>query len=562
MPHPRLRCPLALALCAALALAPACGADGFGDSAGFAPDSSSWNPADAVSGTDTAGGAPSDTGGAPGEDVAQPPPPEERLDFDLRTPEAGARHLFIPSAGLDALVVVDAETLAVHLVDVGIQPTLVRALPDGAGAVVLNAGSRDISVVRPRGGAAFDVISVDVLPAHNRLEVSPDGAFAFAWHDPSVPGAASHGSLQDVSAVRLAEGAEAVFNLVVGFRPSEVHFTDAGRLALFFCEDGVSGIYLEDLGADIFLPPIPVSADRFATPYDRQIVVTPDGRWAVVRDLLAPELTLVDLFGGTLRALPLPDWASDLELTPGGEAVIVPMRAERLVAILEVPAAFEWAPPEGPSGGEEEEEAPPHPLHSNPWVTLVPSGAAFGQVAMTDDGARALLFTTDPGTPAIGMLDTHTGQVVLQPLVKELTGVLVSPDGQMAALIHRRSSGSDPSLANRDAYSLLHLGTGFTKIMTVDHPVTKVIFTEDSGELFVLMPASAGGAHQVHRVATGSFAVVPHVTPAAPTFVAAMPTVDKVAIALDDPTGWITFVDTRTGAVEHVNSFELNSAIR
>jgi len=181
---------------------------------------------------------------------------------------------------------------------------------------------------------------------------------------------------------------------------------------------------------------------------------------------------------------------------------------------------------------------------------------------MTADGARALLYTTDPGTQAIGMVDVATGQVGVQPLAKEVTSVLVSFDGRMAALLHRKTSGSDPSLIGVDAYSLLDLESGFIKTVTIDNAVQKVIFTDDSKELFVLMPDPYGSDHLVHRVSTTSFAGIPYSTPDAPIFVGAMPTVHKVAIALDNPTGWITFIDTADGSVDQVNSFELNSFIR
>ena len=84
----------------------------------------------------------------------------------------------------------------------------------------------------------------------------------------------------------------------------------------------------------------------------------------------------------------------------------------------------------------------------------------------------------------------------------------------------------------------------------------------DARELFALMPGSSGGRGLVHRVSTTSFAVIDYETPMAPVYVGAMPAVSKVAIALDDPSGWITFVDTDDGQVSQVNSFELNSFIR
>lgn len=534
----------------------ACGAD---DADGAAApwtgaDTSSWTsdtnaPSDAWSSSDAA--APADT-------TPPPPPPEDPRDFDLRTPEAGGTWLYIPSAGLDALVVVDATNLAVHLVEVGVEPALVRALPDDGGAVVLNRGTADVSIVRPRARGDFDVTTLDVLPGHNRLVLSPDGAWAFAWFDPTLDGS---GALQDVSAVRLNEGEEAVYNLAVGYRPTDVHFTAEGGVALFFCENGISGVVLDGLDADTFLPPIAVADDPFLKPVDREVVVTPDGAYAVVRDLVAPpRLTLVDLGTGARATLALLDWPSDLDMTPDGAQVIVPMKETQQVALVSVPDAFTWVPEdpdETPDGEGDEPPAAP----DNPHVAYAFTGAGFGSSALTADASRALLFTTD-GTMAIGMLDLAAAQVFIQPVAKAIDAALVSDDGTMAALIHSKQSGAEPSLVGVEAYSLLHLDSGFVKIMTVDHAIERAIFTADASELFVLMPDPVGASHDVHRVATASFAVTPYRTPYAPVYAGALPSLDKVAISLDNPTGWIVFVDTATDAVDHVNSFELNSFIR
>ncbi|MFO0750500.1 MAG: hypothetical protein U1F43_33250 [Myxococcota bacterium] len=344
---------------AALALTSLFGACGADSASGSFSDIGNWttpstSATDAATAADTFDPGPgADTGvgidTSTGPDLPQPPPPETEQDFDLRTPEAGDSFLYIPSAALDALIIVDARTLAVSLVEVGVTPTLVRALPGDEGAVVLNEGGSNVSIVRPHvvsGGGptrTFDVVTLDVVVGANRLERSPDGRFAFAFFDESKgTDVAGFGSLQDISAVRLDQGQEAVFNLAVGYRPSIVDFADADRLALFFCEDGISGIRLDDLVGDTFLPPVPTSTDPFAKPVDREIVVTPDGRFAAVRDLRAPVLTWVDLQTAVVKELSLPDYASDLELTPDGQTLIVPMRTSQTVAVISVPAAFDF----------------------------------------------------------------------------------------------------------------------------------------------------------------------------------------------------------------------------
>jgi len=560
----------------------------FGDMADSASFSDVGNWQDVVSDTSTPADAswpdtstPADTGTT--DTTPPPPPPEEEVDFDLRTPEAGDTFLYIPSAALDALIVVDARSLEVHLVDVGLVPTLVRALPGDEGAVVLNEGSSDVSIVRPTPVGSpprlsFEVETIPVLAGSNRLVVSPDGTVAFAFH---VASGASFGSLQDVSAVHLSTPPEGVdpampvINLAVGLRPSEVRFADDGRLALILCEDGLSGIRLDDLLGDTFLPPVPTSPDRFRKQTDRELVTTPDGRHAIVRDLDQMAIALVDLQTGQLTQLALPDYASDLDLTRDGETLIVPLRTRQEVARIAIPEAFTWVPPavepedpaspddptEEPAGDPAEEPEPDEePPPQNPFIQLSPTGAPFGSAVLTADERHALLYTTTPGIASVGRLDLASGGVVIQPLPKELEAVIPSPDARMAALLHRRNSGSG-DLASRPAYSLLDLASGYSKLVVAPNAVTSVTFTPDATELFALLPDPLGASHQVDRVKTRSFAVSSYPVPDRPVFVGAMPALTKVAVALDNPTGWITFIDTTTGATLQLNSFELNGFI-
>lgn len=565
MPSHPLPALLSRAPLLALTLLSACG--DMADSASFS-DVGNWQ--DVVSDTaspDTtwADASTPDADTTAPDTTPPPPPPEEEVDFDLRTPEAGATFLYIPSAALDALIVVDARTLEVHLVDVGLVPTLVRALPADDGAVVLNEGSSDVSIVRPRPVGSppritFEVETFPVLAGSNRLVVSPDGAVAFTFH---VASSASFGSLQDVTAVHLGPppaNADRVINLAVGLRPTDVRFADQGRLALILCEDGLSGIRLADLLGDTFLPPVPTSPDRFRKQTDRELVTTPDGRHAIVRDLDTTAISLVDLQTGALTQLPLPDYASDLDLSSDGKTLIVPMRTRQQVARITIPDAFTWSPPPPDPTPEEEEPVEEELAPQNPFVLLSLTGAPFGSAVLTADERHALLYTTTPGVASVGRLDLTSGGVVIQPLPKELEAVIPSPDARMAALIHRRSSGTG-DLANRPAYSLLDLASGYSKLVVTVNPVTTVTFTQDASELFALLPDPLGASHVVDRVKTRSFAVTSYPVPDRPIFVGAMPSLTKVAVALDNPTGWITFIDTQTGATLQLNSFELNGFI-
>lgn len=556
---PRPRLGAALAFSALLIAFAACG-----DEEAFSTGGSgNWNPTDASAGGDTSWGGSDDNFG----DTAGPPPAENEVDFDLRTPEAGERHLFVPSVALDALIAVDAESLQVHLVEVGLAPTIVRALPGDGGAIVLNEGSSDVTLVRHNATpeTSFSTRFFPVAAGATRLILSPDGAWAFAFYDErfgeGYARRGGYGSLQDVSAIRLEPGREAVFNLAVGYRPSAIQFTDDDALVLIECENGLSTIRLEDIDADTFLPPIQTTNDIFAPPLEREIVPGPDGTFVAVRDLQRKELLSVDLRNGARNRLELPDFPSDLDITPDGRHLLVPFVALKQVAIIDIPEAFTWtAPtPEVPEEVGENEDPPPPP--ANPHIRLIDMGAAFGSLALTADARHALLFTTQPGVAAIGMLDIEAATIGVQPMFKDIEAVAIDPRGAVAALMHRRNSGSG-SVANQNAWSLLDLGTGYAKLVTVRNAVSMFTFTPDGTELFALVPDPAGAAHEVQRVDTDTFAIRTYGVPDRPTFVGALPRVSRMAISLDNPTGWITFIDTETNEVRQLNSFELNGLVR
>ena len=547
----------ALALALPAWTATGCGAsDAGGSGFGIAPENSGWYGPGAAS--DAAASA--DVYGSGGWADAGPPPPEQDQDFDLRTPEAGDSELYIPSAALDALVVVDGDKLSVSLVEVGARPVLVRALPGDAGAVVLNAGTSDLSIVRPDASAqgGYRVITLDVPPNENQLVLSPDGTWAFAWYQApnetagGTSASAPVGALQDVTAVRLAHGDEAVFNLAVGLRPSGVRFAADGALAVFLCDDGLSIADLTTLDGDAFLLPIPVHDDPFALPNDREVSITPDGALAVVRDLDRKELTLVDVTTNTRRVLTLPDWPSDLDMTPDAARVVVPFRSTQELAILDIPGAFDSQPAEDAPDG----------LTDNPGARVVFTGHPFGATELSDDGARAILYTTLPGTLALGYLDVDAGTVGVRPLPKEVKSVQLAPGGSAAILIHRRDSGLHLPESQSDGYTVLDIDSGYAKLVLTAHEAQTPVFSADGEAVFLPIPDPANVDSQVHRVSTTQYAVTSYAMPAKPVYIGLLPSAGRAAVMLDDPTGWITLIDTASGALDQVNSFELNSFIQ
>lgn len=495
------------------------------------------------------GGASAD----PNDDNYEPPPEVEiEIDNDLRRPALADTLLYIPSAGLDSLVVVDAAALRVDLVDVGDEPVQVKALPGDDGAVVLNTGTSDVTIVRVTDPGEYTTTTVDVLTRHNRLLVTDDGDWAFAWYKATgLPGDLP-GSLQDVSVIRLTEGEETIYNLSVGLRPASV-IVASGR-AVVVCDNGLSIVDLDTLDSDAFLPPVPYHEDPFVLPTDREVVVTPDGTYAVVRDLDRAVLTLVELESGTRKVLSLPDWPSDLDMTADGALVVVPFKNSESVAILEVPAAFDFEP--------DPEATLAEGFHANPAVERMPTWHPFGVVELATQGDRGLLYTTEEGILAVGQIDLVTRLVTSRPIAKEVISAVVAPSGATAVLLHRALSGLQAPESTSEGYSVMDLGSQYAKLVLTNYAPTEVAFSPEGDDAYVLLPAaeSSGGPHAIHRMHDFALTSVP--VPAPPVFIGLMPDAERVVVLLDDPTGWLTVIHVETGAVEQLNSFELNSRIQ
>lgn len=523
-----------------LVLLPACGASS---------DFASGGPSAGGGGSFEPEGAADVAVGDVTEPAAEPEAfvPEEEIVPVREAPQASDRYVFVASRGLDAVVRVDAESLEVDLVEVGGAPTMLRALPGEDAVLVWNQGTRDLSLVRIDAAGEAGVLTLDA-PSHvNRLEVAPSGDFAVAWYDPDAAAKGDPlGDLQAVLVVRLAEGSEAVFPVGVGFHPSAVTFV--GASAFVVAESGVSEIEMAALSGPAFAPAIPISADPLADEVDREVLVTADGAFAVVRRGGVAELRVIDLESGAATVLPLPVSPTDIDLTPdGAEAVVVLREAAQL---LRVPL-----------------------LALDETTTIDLAATPAGLATLTPDGARAVLFSTLPDQEWVGVLDLGSGALAVHAVEKRIEAAIVTPDGDAAILLHtpEPSEGAaataegdlDAFVDAAEGYTVLDLASGFTRLQLLESAPGEVLVTPDSSEAYVLVPGkSAAGPHAVHAVDFASTLAVEHPLGSPPVHAVFVPKAHRVAVHQDHPVGRITFIDVEDGTRETLTGFELNGLIR
>ena len=112
------------------------------------------------------------------------PPVEQEDDFEFSSPAVAGNRLFVANETLNAVAVIDSETLRIASVPVGFKPSIVAG--SEANVFVLNAGSSTVTRIDP---ATLQTKTFQVMRRANDLVVSPDGTTAFSWFNSTQPAA-------------------------------------------------------------------------------------------------------------------------------------------------------------------------------------------------------------------------------------------------------------------------------------------------------------------------------------------------------------------------------------
>jgi DNA-binding beta-propeller fold protein YncE len=479
-------------------------------------------------------------------------------ELEVGPPIGAQRFVYVAMTAQNKLARIDGETLAVASLPVGAAPREVATIPGSDGAVVLDSANGTATVIRPvvSGGDGARVLAT--LPRLNRIDIAPTGKFAVIWFDLAKAlreGTGHAGSFQDVAVVALERGREKSVALTVGFRPRAVAFDAAGARAYVITHDGVSVIDLVDATEHEprIVPPIAV-ADSAVSPDDLEVQIVATGDFAAVRQAGRAALRVVSLRGDTLgRAwdIPLAAAATDIDLAPDGSRLYAVERDARKLAIIDIPAdALD------PAGVEVIDFAP----------------AAAGSLALSPDGARALLFTNATLDPHVTLVElTRPGfPRVTWSLQKAVRSIAIAPGGATAVVIAAKAPGDpatapsiDDFIARSFGYSLLDLATGFSKLQLTPVDPGPLVYAPDGGTAYIALdggdPVTAMRALQIVAARTGVVRTLPLGSP--PSAVGIVPTANQAFIAQRHPQGRMSFVQLTTGAIRTVTGFDLNSQI-
>ena len=354
----------------------------------------------------------------PTADATVPAPPEVEQDITPTPPAAGRDHVWITAPANDAIARIHGRTLTVTVIEIGDDPHAIVTLPGQDTALVLARGEDRLALIRHADGR--DTITHHDLPGHmNALTLAPDGRHAYAWFDLATAHPGEDASaLQDLAVFDLQT--TRIHPIAIGFAPRRITFAADGT-ALVITQDGLSIIRPDTLDGPAIAPTIPLAPDVFA-PADREVIITPDGRYAASRGPGEPGITVVDLTEAIPRFIPLEGEPTDLDLLPDGRALVM-LREARHLALIPLATATD-----------------PATIRTIPFADL-----PLGSAVISPLGDRALLFATRPDAPpTAALLALPGGEIIRLPLRKRALGAAIDPTGATALVLHAPEAPADP----------------------------------------------------------------------------------------------------------------------
>jgi len=491
---------------------------------------------------------------SPAMDASMDIPPEEEVELGLKAPQASLHYVYVAATARDSVVRIDAETLDIRIIPVGGRPTTVATLPDSDAAIVINSGTRDLSIIR--SSADEDVVTtLDILPYANTISVSPDGRYALIYYTALMAEEGDPvGDFQTLAVVALDEGKEKVYRISTGFHVANIFFHNSLDVAYLVTNDGVGVLDLAELKDGGITPLVSISDDAAEDPDLREVLITPDGKYAVVRYAADPHLRVVELESGDMTLFELDAGATDLDLVPGSNQVLVVLRSAQKAVVVSLPKLFS------------------DPTEAAVSVDI--TGFLAGTAQVSPDGKYAVLYTTvkadkpEDTIRSVGILDLTAAppSYRILPVQKPILAAAISPRSKSALLMHETESlmgnGSDieDAVSKSNGVTVMDLNTGYRKFIQMGHKWSQHLFvstdTEDQ-QVFLLTPDPKDIDHQMVALSMTTYLQqVIHLI-STPSSMVYVPLSNKVAVSQDHPSGRISFVDGEDGSVFSVTGYEI-----
>jgi hypothetical protein len=539
-------------------------------------------------------------GSSSGSSGAAVLPPEVKAENNYQSPVATGRIVWTANPTSGRVAYVDAVSFTVQTVQAGDGPTYLAAVPStdptstSEAAIVINVRSHDATLMRhdSQTGTLSSTQFASTADA-NSWAMSPSGRWAIAWSNAAlVPNADPIQSFQDTAVLDLtaAPGAGA-FMVNVGYRPSQVVFSQDESRAFAVTQDGISVVDLtlptpaatqnftlsEPAAADASAPEasvpdagsppvdasVPDGALPDATPDGSpaapasaasgtpDVSFTADGAYALVRRDGVAAITVVSLVDGALTEVVLPSAPTDLTVAPDGTFAVAVLRDSATVVVLPLPGITR---------------------DPTSFTTTVISGETVGRAIVAEDPTThqtsVLLFTT---VAPIGRLTVLT----LQPsatfrtivLHAPVLAVFPTPDGEYAVVLHNVTPAAGSSV--KGAFSIVPVGRDLLargllpNLVSLTAPPIAVALAPTSDRALVTWSDNAS-IYGVDLAMMPSLQDVSFTLASPPTavgIVAAAGPGGTGFVAQNNSDGRITFIDLSQASARTITGFELGARI-
>ncbi len=487
-------------------------------------------------------GYPSGSSGGAMSDAASDPalPPEQELESSYESPVATGRFVWVTNPASGRVAYVDATSLEVRTVLAGNGPRYLAAVPssDADVAVVVNTLSSDATILRAGPGGTIETKTLRIATGANSWAMSHDGRWAIAWTDARLEtGASPLQGFQDVTAVDLTPGQERAIRLSVGYRPVALSFSANDAAAYAVTQDGVSVLEFDGPGGPRATRVVPLTDDPLEDPDTRDVSITPDGSWALVRRDGHAQVTVVSLSTGALTTVPLPAPCTDLDLSPDGRLALAALRDLNDIALLPVPA-----------------------IATSPDVyeLLHVDKATVGSIAIAPAASIALAYSNavqEERITSVGF-DTTPAQITTMRLHGAVQSVFPSHTGASAIVVHQPIPGSPGAFSTLSLAPLLP-----ARIQSTKAPITAVALTPSGDRAVVAERSDLPQVYGAYLVRGGNQQVDRYELTSPPAAVGAVVGANRAYVAQEHPEGRLTFIDLDTGLARTLTGFELGARV-
>ncbi len=508
-------------------------------------DSLSGGGSGGFGGAGAAGGGQAGTGNPPNPPPPPPPPPPEKeLESSFLSPVATGRFVWTANPDSGRVALIDAISLEVRILEAGFRPTYLAALsgPESKqqdSAIVLNTQSQDATLLQVQADGDVSSIEFETHQGANAWAVSKQSDWVIAWTDARDLSADPTEGFQDVTVIRPDGDARGAYRLSVGYRPTRVFFSDAADRAFIVTEPGISVIELDpDTGPSVG-PLIEVTSNPLEAPASRDVTLTPDGSYALVRRDGSPLVGFVSMTTGARTEIPLSGAVTDLDLNRIGNQAIAVVRESSEVFVLPVPEVVD-----------------------DPALISVKQidSETFGSVALPSEPGSALLYTNALANDHLTVINTERGATFLEhrtvALKAPVQAVFPSPNGTHAVVLQSPPGGSQKA----GAFSVVPTDVlRAPKIVSLESDPHSVAVNPDGTR--ALVTVSGGTQHGVYLARMPSLQV-DYTALSSPALATGMvPNANKGFVAQEHSEGRVTFVDLTNGNARTLTGFELGAKV-